>query len=178
MKSWQKFYENWFFKAFTKPLLYVDITAALVSVIGGAISYFFPISKDWLSICLWAIPLGALILSCIIGAILGPYLIYKELNIKHEKLVAERKNIVNVEVRKILSSFQEDISKDFGNDETRAIWKNKHRAIKREMMKETSTVYSNLEEELALLDKIIDDPNGDIEKLFEKYAKDIERYLE
>jgi len=85
----KSFYREWFKRAFTKPLLYVDLLAGFLAIVFAAISYFCPLGSSLMNLLAWAIPLGVFAASLVVGAVLAPYLIHKDEREKSDRLKAE-----------------------------------------------------------------------------------------
>ncbi len=80
------FYRLWLVKTFIKPLLIVDLSAGLLTITLGAIVYFNPSWGDNVSVLLWAIPSGILVVSIVIGFFRAPYIIYRDSERKRQEL--------------------------------------------------------------------------------------------
>jgi hypothetical protein len=113
--SRRQFYWQWIRRAFTRPLLWADLLAVFLAIVGGAVAYFWPQLAGTMTILLWLIPLSVFVILALAGLLLAPYYMQRETKQECDKLreqlgSAQRKK----EIASTLLGFHTDIHQLMG----------------------------------------------------------------
>ena len=77
--SWRQFYFQWLKRGVTGPLPKVRLFAFLLAIVGGAVAYFIPQWESPVRVVVWAASAVVLVSAVMVGFLLAPYRMYKEL---------------------------------------------------------------------------------------------------
>ena len=68
-----QFYKMWAKETFIRPFIVVDSIAVITTIVGGAISWYFPQLDNIARLLMWVIPLGVLLVVVLVGFLTAPY---------------------------------------------------------------------------------------------------------
>lgn len=117
--SRRQFYWQWIRRAFTRPLLWVDLFAGFLAIVGGAVAYFWPQLAGTMTILLWLIPLSVFVILALAGFLFAPYDMQKNIEEELNKLrqhLEDRKTMR--EIASTLLGFHTDIHQLIGRPVT------------------------------------------------------------